>query len=175
MAVKEKILLSACLAGHHVRYNGTHKSCDSALLQQWQDEGRLVTHCPELAAGLGTPRLSAEIVKGQGIDVLNGRAQMVESDGCDVTQPYILAAWLALQTAQNNGCRFAIMTDGSPTCGSQTIYSGAFNGDKVQGEGVAAALLRQHGIEVFSEHQLNALELQLAEVESQPRCRPAAP
>ena len=169
MTVKEKILLSACLAGHSVRYNGTHKSLASDLLQRWREEGRLVTHCPELAAGLGTPRLSAEIVKGQGIDVLNGRAQMVESDGRDVTQPYILAAWLALQTAQNNGCRFAIMTDGSPTCGSQTIYSGAFNGDKVQGEGVAAALLRQHGIEVFSEHQLNALELRLAEVESQPR------
>lgn len=165
MAVKEKILLSACLAGHHVRYNGTHKSCDSALLRQWQNEGRLVTHCPELAAGLETPRLSAEMVSGQGIDVLSGRAQVVESDGRDITQPYVLAAWLALETALNQGCRFAIMTDGSPTCGSQHVYDGSFSGAKVPGQGVAAALLRQHGIEVFSEYQLDTLKQRLDETE----------
>lgn len=167
MAAKEKILLSACLAGHHVRYNGSDKSCTSNLLQQWRNEGRLITHCPELAAGLATPRLSAEMVNGQGIDMLNGRAQMMESDGRDVTQPYVLAAWLALQTAQSHGCRFAIMTDGSPTCGSQNVYDGSFSGAKVPGEGVAVALLRQHGIEVFSEYQLDALKRRLTEVESQ--------
>jgi len=167
MAAKEKILLSACLAGYPVRYNGSDKSCPASLLQQWHDEGRLVTHCPELAAGLATPRLSAEMVNGQGIDMLNGRAQMMESDGRDVTQSYVLAAWLALQTAQSHGCRFAIMTDGSPTCGSQNVYDGSFSGEKVPGEGVAAALLRQHGIEVFNEHQLDALKHRLAEVERQ--------
>ncbi|MHA1057135.1 2-thiouracil desulfurase family protein [Enterobacter mori] len=79
--------------------------------------------------------------------MLNGHAQVVESDGHDVTQPCVLAAWLALKTAQSQGCRFAIMTDGSPTCGSQNVYDGASSGVKMPGEGVAAALLRQHGIE----------------------------
>lgn len=166
MTAKQKILLSACLAGHRVRYNGTDKSCPANLLQQWHDEGRLVIHCPELAAGLETPRLSAEMINGQGIDVLNGRAQVVDSDGQDVTQPYVLAAWLALKTAQSNDCRFAILTDGSPTCGSQNVYNGAFSGVKVSGEGVATALLRQHGVEVFNEHQLEALKQRLDEVES---------
>lgn len=165
MPVKHKILLSACLAGYPVRYNGTDKSCTVTLLQRWRDEDRLVTHCPELAAGLATPRLSAEMVNGQGNEVLSGRAQVVESDGRDVTQPYVLAAWLALKAAQSHGCRFAIMTDGSPTCGSQHVYDGAFSGVKVSGEGVAAALLRQHGIEVFSEWQLDALQRRLDEVE----------
>ncbi|BCA41632.1 DUF523 domain-containing protein [Kluyvera ascorbata] len=123
MTVKHKILLSACLARHPVRYNGTDKSCTANLLQQWRDEGRLVTHCPELAA------------------------------------------WLALKAAQSHGCRFAILTDGSPTCGSQNVYNGAFSGVKVPGEGVAAALLRQHGVEVFSEFQLEALKRRLDEVE----------
>ena len=165
MTFKQKILLSACLAGHRVRYNGTDKSCTANLLQQWREEGRLVIHCPELAAGLETPRLSAEMVNGQGNDVLNGRGQMVESDGRDVTQPYVLAAWLALKTAQSHGCRFAILTDGSPTCGSQNVYDGAFSGVKVPGEGVAAALLREHGVEVFSEFQLETLKRRLDEVE----------
>lgn len=164
--MKEKILLSACLSGYHVRYNATNKRVSSTLLQRWQDEGRLVVHCPELAAGLKTPRLSAELVHGQGDDVLEGRARILESDGRDVTQPYILAAWLALKTAQHHGCRFAIMTEGSPTCGSQEIYDGSFTGVRVQGQGVATALLRQHGIEVFNEHQLQALNARLCEVES---------
>ena len=55
--------------------------------------------------------------------MLNGHAQVVESDGRDVTHPYVLAAWLALKTAQSQGCRFAIMTDGSPTCGSQNVQN----------------------------------------------------
>ena len=165
MTAKNKILLSACLAGHRVRYNGTDKSCTANLLQQWHDEGRLVIHCPELAAGLETPRLSAEMINGQGNDVLNGRAQMVENDGRNVTQPYVLAAWLALKTAQSHGCRFAILTDGSPTCGSQNVHDGSFRGMKVPGEGVAAALLRQHGVEVFSEFQLETLKRRLDEVE----------
>ncbi|MCR6469765.1 2-thiouracil desulfurase family protein [Enterobacter sp. RD4-1-1] len=55
MPVEEIILLSACLSAHLVRYNGTDKSCSSDLLQNWRKEGRLVTHCPELAAGLSTP------------------------------------------------------------------------------------------------------------------------
>ena len=165
MTAKNKILLSACLAGHRVRYNGTDKSCTTNLLQQWREEGRLVIHCPELAAGLETPRLSAEMVNGQGIEVLNGRAQVLESDGRNVTQPYVLTAWLALQTAQQHGCRFAIMTDGSPTCGSLHVYDGSFRGMKVPGEGVAVALLREHGVEVFSESQLDALQQRLDEVE----------
>ncbi|HFV9238921.1 2-thiouracil desulfurase family protein [Enterobacter mori] len=91
-------------------------------------KNRLVPHCPELAAGLPTPPLTAEMVSGQGIDVLNGHAQVVESDGHDVTQPCVLAAWLALKTALSQGCRFAIMTDGSPTCGARMYITGHLAG-----------------------------------------------
>ncbi|MGL5698982.1 MAG: DUF523 domain-containing protein [Kluyvera sp.] len=164
--MKTKILISACLFGFKVRYNATNKPLASAHLQRWQDEDRLVVHCPELAAGLKTPRLSAELVNGQGAEVFTAQAQVLESDGRDVTQHYLLAAWLALETAQSNGCRFAILTEGSPTCGSQQIYDGSFSGRKVRGQGVAAALLRQHGIEVFSEHQLDELNARLSAVES---------
>ncbi|STV62642.1 Purine nucleoside phosphorylase [Klebsiella pneumoniae] len=81
-------------------------------------------HCPELAAGLPTPRLPAEILGGTGGDVLAGRARIVESDGRDVTGHYQLAAWLALSAAREAGCQAALLTDGSPTCGSQFVYDG---------------------------------------------------
>lgn len=155
--MKDKILVSACLMGFQVRYNGSHKAQLANTLSRWQSEGRLVPHCPELAAGLPIPRLAAEILDAQGTDVMQNRAQIVESDGQDVTAHYQLAAWLALKAAQEEGCTAALLTDGSPTCGSQFIYDGSFNGQRKPGAGVAAALLREYGITVFSEQQLPQL------------------
>lgn len=165
--MKNKILVSACLMGFKVRYNGCEKPFVAETLERWQQEQRLVTHCPELAAGLTTPRLPAELNGGDGSVALSGSARILESDGSDVTQSYLLAAWLALNTAQENGCRFALMTDGSPTCGSTKIYDGNFQGTTLAGQGVAAALLQQHGIEVYAEHQLTALIARIEEVEKE--------
>jgi uncharacterized protein YbbK (DUF523 family) len=64
--MKSKLLVSACLMGFQVRYNGSEKAQLAATLSRWQQTGRLVIHCPELAAGLSTPRLPAEIVGGAG-------------------------------------------------------------------------------------------------------------
>ncbi|KNC15332.1 purine nucleoside phosphorylase [Pantoea sp. RIT-PI-b] len=164
----EKILVSACLMGYAVRYNASDKALVSATLARWRSEQRLVIHCPELAAGLHTPRLPAEIAGGSAEQVLTGAARIIESDGRDVTQHYVLAAWLALRAAQEAHCRFALLTDGSPTCGSQQVYNGSFSGQRQSGRGVAAALLLQHGIEVFAESQLIALIQRVAEAD---KCR----
>jgi uncharacterized protein YbbK (DUF523 family) len=53
--------------------------------------------------------------------------------GQDVTEQYQLAAWLALRAAQESGCSAALLTDGSPTCGSQFIYDGSFAGSIKRG------------------------------------------
>lgn len=164
--MKTKILVSACLMGFKVRYNGSHKDQLQHTLSRWQEEGRLVVHCPELAAGLPVPRLPAEITGGEGREVMQGRAKIVESDGRDVTAHYQLAAWLALDAARAAGCEAALLTDGSPTCGSQNIYNGLFQGQKKIGDGVAAALLRQHGIRVFSGEQIEELILWVTEKEN---------
>jgi len=155
--MKIKILISACLMGHKVRYSGSEKAHFEETLRGWQEEQRLVTHCPELAAGLSIPRLPAEIRGGTGHDVMSNRASIIESDGRDVTAHYQLAAWLALKAAQESGCQVAILTDGSPTCGSREIYDGHFSGQRRAGMGVAAALLQKHGVQVFSDTQLAGL------------------
>ncbi|SFT59267.1 Uncharacterized conserved protein YbbK, DUF523 family [Kosakonia arachidis] len=162
-----RILVSACLLGFKVRYNGREKAAIQDTLQRWQQENRLVIHCPELAAGLPVPRPPAEIVAGDGADVMRDRARILEDNGQDVTAHYQLAAWLALSAAQQAGCRAALLTDGSPTCGSQHIYNGTFSGMQKPGMGVAAALLEQHGIRVFSEQQLPALIAWVKEREKQ--------
>ncbi len=58
----EKILISACLIGRPVRYNGSDKASGASdVLKLWQEEGRLVPDCPEVAVGFPTPRPPAEI------------------------------------------------------------------------------------------------------------------
>ena len=91
--MKNKLLVSACLMGFQVRYNGSEKAQLAATLSRWQQAGRLVIHCPELAAGLPTPRLPAEILGGTGVaaDLLRAHGITVFSDG-QIPQ---LLAWMA--------------------------------------------------------------------------------
>lgn len=161
-----KILVSACLMGFKIRYNGSEKAQIVDTLARWQQEQRLVVHCPELAAGLPTPRAPAEIFAADGKDVMQERARIIEDSGQDVTEHYQLAAWMALRAAQESGCTAALLTDGSPTCGSQFIYDGSFTGQRKSGMGVAASLLTEHGIKVFADTQLAELMAWIEEREN---------
>ncbi|WP_409298100.1 DUF523 domain-containing protein [Pseudomonas sp. KCJK8993] len=148
-----KILVSRCLLGHRVRYDGG-ASGPFDQLAAWQQEGRVVALCPEVAGGLPTPRAAAEIPGGQGIDVLQGRAPVMSTAGEDVSAEFLCGARQALALVEKHGIRIAVLKANSPSCGNLWTYDGTFSGVKVPGEGVTAALLKQHGVQVFSELQL---------------------
>ncbi|NHN84035.1 DUF523 domain-containing protein [Acetobacter musti] len=157
--MKEKILISSCLIGQPVRYNGTAKQAHHPVLTRWQNEGRLVPVCPELAAGFSVPRSPSEIADNlSGEEVLNGTARIVTDTGQDVTSLFLSGARIALALAQQHKCRYAILTDNSPSCGSTTIYDGTFSGKTHPGTGATAALLRQNGVEVFSHTDIGSLQ-----------------
>ncbi|WP_312505455.1 DUF523 domain-containing protein [Lysinibacillus sp.] len=145
------ILISACLAGLNVRYNGTN-SLDEKI-QKLVLENKAVTVCPELMGGFTTPREPAEIVGGNGHDVLDGKARVVERSGRDVTELYLKGANATLQKAREIGATKVVLKEYSPSCGSAMIYNGEFNGTKLVGVGVTTALLQRHGIKVVSEEQ----------------------
>ena len=83
-----KVLVSRCLLGHRVRYDGG-ASGPYAQLAQWQAEGRVIALCPEVAGGLPTPRAAAEIPGGQGVEVLAGKAAVITTEGEDVTEAFV--------------------------------------------------------------------------------------
>ncbi len=145
------ILISACLAGLNVRYNGTNSLNEK--IQKLVLENKAVTVCPELMGGFTTPREPAEIVGGNGYDVLDGKARVVERSGRDVTELYLKGANATLQKAREIGATKVVLKEYSPSCGSAMIYNGEFNGTKLVGVGVTTALLQRHGIEVVSEEQ----------------------
>ncbi|ATL98007.1 hypothetical protein CK910_05520 [Aeromonas sp. CA23] len=142
-----RVLVSACLLGQPVRYDGQSKGIVSDWLTALGVEGRTLAFCPEVAGGLPTPRPPAE---RQGERVLT-------ASGLDVTTEFDRGAELALALCQAQGIRFALLKEGSPSCGSGRIYNGRFEGVSVTGEGKTTALLRRHGINVFSEDQLAEL------------------
>ncbi|MEH6402407.1 MAG: DUF523 domain-containing protein [Sneathiella sp.] len=155
---QSKILISACLLGHPVRYDGNGKLLDNSLLKTWLDEGRLVVACPEMMAGFSTPRLPCEIADGlTGDEVLAGRTSIIDSHGQNETPQFIKGAELALKMAQENNCHFALLTENSPSCGSNFVYDGSFSGRKIPGMGVVTAMLIKHGIQVFSETEISSL------------------
>jgi len=154
----DKILISACLTGDPVRYDGGAKTSANLNLARWQAEGRLIPHCPEVAGGLPTPRLPSEIEAGANAgQVLAGKARILDNAGGDVTRTFLAGAQATLALARQHACRHAVLTDGSPSCGTSYIYAGRFDGSRTAGMGVTAALLQNHGIRVWNETQIDEL------------------
>lgn len=159
-----KILMSACLLGQKVRYDGRDCLQSNARLQTWVLAKSIITICPEMAGGLPTPRLPAEIQgKKTGVDVLNSDAKVTTKNGNDVTIAFMDGAQKTLALAEKNNVKIAILKAKSPSCGSLSVYDGSFSGNLIPGMGITAALLNQHGILVFDEDHideaLNAAEL----------------
>ena len=153
-----KILISACLLGSPVRYNATDLLLEHSLIKKWQAEDRLVPLCPEVAGGLPVPRRRAEINSGDGLSVLQGQSKVLDKSGEDVTEAFVNGAHHTLEIAQQHNCVAAILTERSPSCGSQQIYDGSFSGARKSGVGVTTALLEQNSIKVFNQYQLEQLE-----------------
>jgi uncharacterized protein YbbK (DUF523 family) len=150
----EKVLVSSCLLGENVRYNGIVKHFESHVLKSWSRQGRIVAICPEVVGGLPVPRPSSEISRGDGGQVLSGQKKVININGEDVTEYFLKGARKALELAGSLGISFAILKEGSPSCGSGYVYDGSFSKIKNPGKGVTAALLEENGIRVFSEREI---------------------
>jgi len=157
-----KILISACLLGEPVRYDGKSLASEHPAIKQWQQQDRILAFCPEVFGGLPTPRPPAEIIASSanmvgGQAVLAAQASIQTQSGEDVSQEFIKGAQQALTLCQQHHIQFALLSARSPSCGNEKIYSGQFNKTLIDGMGVTAALLKQHGIEVFNQFQIDEL------------------
>jgi uncharacterized protein YbbK (DUF523 family) len=108
------ILVSSCLAGLEVRYNGTH-SLDNKI-RKLIEENKAITVCPELLGGFSTPREPAEIIGGNGEDVLDGKAKVVEKTGRDVTELYLKGAYATLKKAKEVEATIVVLKEYSSSC-----------------------------------------------------------
>ena len=147
------ILISACLVGFDVKYDGSNNF--NEVISEWFATKKAIPVCPEVLGGLSTPRDPAEIVGGDGDDVLDGKAKVITKYGSDVTDAFIKGAYETLNIAKETGATTVILKERSPSCGGKLIYTGEFNGNKKAGHGVTVALLKRNGIKVFSEENIH--------------------
>jgi len=161
-----KVLVSGCLGGAKIRYNASGVEMNHEIWRRWEQEGRLYHFCPELAVGLAIPRPAAEIFEGTAADVLDGKAKVMDVTGADTTESYVRGAQLAVKEALDQGVATAVLTDGSPSCGSTFQYSGYFDGETKPGNGVLAESLLRAGIKVFPHTDLGAADEYLRSIEN---------
>ena len=147
--MREKVLISACLAGINCKFNGENNLLDSGILDEISKKYHLLFVCPEVFGGLSTPREPAEMKGGL----------VVTKTAKDVSENFKFGAEICLKIAKLNGCKKAILKARSPSCGSGQIYDGSFSKKLVFGDGVAAKLLKENEILVFSEDEIGWLDV----------------
>jgi len=156
-----KVLVSSCLLGEDVRYDGRNSSIamggsftfsQKEIFMDILCNNEIYSFCPEVSGGLSTPRLPAEIVSA------NKPFKVETNDESDVTIPFLIGAKNALDTCNNEGIKVALLKSKSPSCGNTHIYDGTFSNNLIEGQGLTARLLEENGIKVFNETQLEDLK-----------------
>ncbi len=158
-----RVLVSSCLLGEPVRYDGTAAPSRSPVLAGWLQEQRVLSFCPEVAAGLATPRSPVELVGGDRLV----QARAVTSTGEDLTTAFLAGAQAAVALCQRWGVQVAVLKERSPSCGSTCIHDGTFSNRLRAGRGFTTVALEQHGVAVFPEDQWEQAQAHLAELEQQ--------
>ncbi len=144
---KGKILVSACLVGFECRYDGRNNINDNIV--ELVKQGRAIPVCPEQLGGLATPRSPAEI------KTEDGMTKVYDINGVDVTDMFSAGAVKTLELAELYGIKAAILKSRSPSCGCGKVYSGHFDGSLTDGDGITAKLLKDNGIDVICDDELN--------------------
>ena len=139
-------LVSACLVGINCKYNGGN-NYNEKLLKMVRD-GQAIPICPEQLGGLRTPRNPVEL------KVIDGKRYAITNKGEDVTEYYEKGAQEVLELAKKLNIKKAILKSRSPSCGKDKIYSGNFDKNLVDGNGILAELLKQNGIEIISSDEV---------------------
>lgn len=147
---KEKLLVSSCLLGELVKYNGSHNGIDTKIMESLKQKYELYSFCPEVEGGLPTPRVPCEIISKDPLKV-------IDKEGNDKTEEFILGAEKTLELCKTNTISKALMKANSPSCSSQFVKDGSFTGVSIEGLGVTVELLKKNNIEAFNEGEIEKL------------------
>ena len=143
--VKEKILVSACFLHEGYKYSGGANINQKII--ELAEKYEFILICPEVFGGLKTPRPASEIIGDKVMNVF----------GEDVTINFKTGAEKALELALIHNCKKAILKAKSPSCGKGLIYDGTFSHKTIEGNGVAAKLLIENGVTVYTEDEVDSL------------------
>lgn len=114
MSQKPLIAVSSCLAGYSVRYDGSDRF-EPDLVRILEQHFSLVSICPEVAIGLGTPRPPIKRVHSRGQERLV-QVDDISRDITDAMQDYFVRSIPLMQTV----CAYVFKAR-SPSCGPKDV------------------------------------------------------
>ncbi len=142
------IAVSACLLGVPCRFDGRSKP--SAAVQEFisRFDCQVVRICPEVMGGLSIPHPPHEQ------KLVDGHIRVVDSQGNDHTDLFLTGSRKACDAACAKGCTHAILKAKSPSCGVGQVYDGTFTDALVPGNGTAAQMMIDAGMQVVTEKDI---------------------
>ena len=143
----QNVLISACLLGVDCKYNGSNNKLDDEIIHSLKEKYNLIPVCPEIMGGMPTPRNPIEIKDGKVFDY----------DGEEFTKEFEKGSEEVLKLAKLYNSSIAILKENSPSCGSNYIYDGTFNHQKIKGMGFTAQKLSKENIKLFNEENVKKL------------------
>lgn len=139
------VLVSGCIVGHKVRYNGESKD-DDWVADTLAKSCQFVSVCPEMAMGLGKPREAMRFVRSGGQKKVRLIGSKTKRDFTDLAELHQTKLANDIQDDIFDG---AILMGRSPSCGLERVK--IYQNDKIpinEGIGVFAAKLRDRFPEV---------------------------
>ena len=137
------VLISRCLLGINCRYDGKNNKIEN--LKEKFPQINFIDVCPEVDSGMKTPRKPCEIKNSKVINI----------DGEDFTKNFKKGGEIALRICNKNKIKLALLKAKSPSCGKDLIYDGNFNKNLIKADGITCQILKENGIIIFSEKELD--------------------
>lgn len=139
--LKPYLLVSSCLLGNNVRYDG--KNCKIDNIDLLENNFTIIPICPEFDF-LGCPRNSIEIKNNEVIDKDNNNyTTLIKKKIASI-----------INLCKENDVKYALLKEKSPTCGSHFIYNGTFSRKLIQGSGLLVSELKKLHIQIFNEDEV---------------------
>ena len=146
MTDKRCVLVSACLLGENCKYNGKNNYNQDVI--DYVADKEVIPICPEILAGLPTPREPAELKDGCVYNI----------SGQNIHEIYEKGVTTAMDIIVDQKIDLAILQSRSPSCGVNQVYDGTFRGKKVAGRGLFAQVLLKEGYHVVDAEDINKMK-----------------
>ena len=145
---KHKLLISSCLIGENVKYNGGNNLICN--IHNLKNNFELFALCPETLGGMTIPREPCEIQNTNPLIIQNKTGQ-------DMTKYFLKGAKRVLAFVQKHNIKYALLKSNSPSCGNKKVYNGTFNKILINLQGVTSKILQKNNIIVYNEKEIGKL------------------
>jgi uncharacterized protein YbgA (DUF1722 family)/uncharacterized protein YbbK (DUF523 family) len=109
--IRPRLAVSACLLGHEVRHDGAHARRE-LIADRLARFVEFIPICPEVEAGMGTPRPAVRLVDRDGAE-----GMLDPKSGTDWTAALLEAARVRIQHLRHAGIHGGLFKKNSPSCG----------------------------------------------------------